>query len=368
MADSGEGARKRRLTEDDPVSGSNGNFSKRSKRGNSNPGGSGGHPNSSSNPNKKKSLDTAETKVDSEGTKPRGERNPDEYVRVIPVSRKPQPKPEVKQQGWHPVQLSKTDKASQMEVSEERMSVTSRKGYRMVRATHGCHEGCWHFEAKMEHLGETGHCRLGWATQRGEVQAPVGFDKYGFSYRDIGGTKQHRALREEYGESFAEGDVIGCTIILPEGGRPLEKKPKEIVRWRGILHYVDEPDPEPNTLPGSRVVFSKNGVSQGIAYKDFFEGTYYPSASLYTHPDQKEGATIAFNFGPDFKYPPAEVEGWPKAEPLSSIAGSPPEETPEQQEKVQEKNPGGAEHPPPLEPPAAATTAAPRQEQPGEEK
>lgn len=55
--------------------------------------------------------------------------NPDEYVRVIPVSRKP---PGEQQIGWHPVQLSKLDKASQMEVSECRTRVTSRKGYRMV--------------------------------------------------------------------------------------------------------------------------------------------------------------------------------------------------------------------------------------------
>lgn len=56
--------------------------------------------------------------------------NPDEYVRVIPVSRKPQGEQQV---GWQPVQLSRTDKASQMEVSECRRRVTSRKGYRMVR-------------------------------------------------------------------------------------------------------------------------------------------------------------------------------------------------------------------------------------------
>lgn len=55
--------------------------------------------------------------------------NPDEYVRVIPVSRKPAGEQEV---GWHPVQLSRLDKASQMEVSECRKRVTSRKGYRMV--------------------------------------------------------------------------------------------------------------------------------------------------------------------------------------------------------------------------------------------
>lgn len=31
--------------------------------------------------------------------------------------------------------------------------------------------------------------------------------------------------------------------------------------------------------------------------RDFKEGTYYPAASLYTLPEQAEGATVAFNFG-----------------------------------------------------------------------
>ena len=40
------------------------------------------------------------------------------------------------------------------------------------------------------------------------------------------------------------------------------------------------------TLPGSLVGFSVNGAWQGAAWADFAEGTYYPTASLYTMPDQ----------------------------------------------------------------------------------
>lgn len=32
-------------------------------------------------------------------------------------------------------------------------------------------------------------------------------------------------------------------------------------------------------------------------YRDLTEGTYYPAASLYTLPEQTEGATVTFNFG-----------------------------------------------------------------------
>ena len=47
-----------------------------------------------------------------------------------------------------------------------------------ARATHGAWHGTWYFEARMTHLGKTGHCRLGWSTRKGELQAPVGYDMY----------------------------------------------------------------------------------------------------------------------------------------------------------------------------------------------
>ena len=32
----------------------------------------------------------------------------------------------------------------------------------------------------------------------------------------------HKAVREAYGKPFREGDVVGCLIHLPPGGRPFE--------------------------------------------------------------------------------------------------------------------------------------------------
>lgn len=56
----------------------------------------------------------------------------------------------------------------------------------------------------MTHLGATGHCRLGWSTKKGELQAPVGYDEHSLAYRDLEGSKVHKALREDYGAPFAE--------------------------------------------------------------------------------------------------------------------------------------------------------------------
>ena len=45
--------------------------------------------------------------------------------------------------------------------------------------------------------------------------------------------------------------------------------------------------------------------SQGLAYEDIPEGTYYPTASLFTLPGQAPPAKVRLNFGPAFTHPPA---------------------------------------------------------------
>ncbi|GJM88031.1 hypothetical protein PR202_ga04049 [Eleusine coracana subsp. coracana] len=97
-----------------------------------------------------------------------------------------------------PVLLSRVFKSERVELSDDRLTAGSAKGYRMVRATRGVAAGDWYFEVKVVHLGSTGHTRLGWATNRADLQTPVGYDAYGFGYRDIDGAKVHKAWREKY--------------------------------------------------------------------------------------------------------------------------------------------------------------------------
>lgn len=60
------------------------------------------------------------------------------------------------------------------------------------------------------------HFRVGWATKQGNIQAPVGYDKHSFGYRDVRGSKIHKSERvDHYGEAYGPGDIIGCMICLP---------------------------------------------------------------------------------------------------------------------------------------------------------
>lgn len=148
--------------------------------------------------------------------------------------------------------LSRVYKAEKVEISEDRLTAGSSKGYRMVRATRGVIEGAWYFEIKVVSLGETGHTRLGWSTDKGDLQAPVGYDGNSFGFRDIDGCKIHKALREKYAEEgYKEGDVIGFYINLPDG-ESFAPKPPHYVWYKG-QRYVSAPEVKeepPKVVPG----------------------------------------------------------------------------------------------------------------------
>lgn len=106
-----------------------------------------------------------------------------------------------------------TDHASTV-VTDGSISVSSHKGYSTARSTLFVNEGAWYFEAVVAHLGDSGHVRIGWSTNKCELNAPVGFDEHGYGYCDVSGQKVHHRKRQSYGEAFAAGDVIGCYIYI----------------------------------------------------------------------------------------------------------------------------------------------------------
>jgi Set1/Ash2 histone methyltransferase complex subunit ASH2 len=216
---------------------------------------------------------------------------------------------------YWPVCLNPKLKPKGSEVSEDRTTFTSSKGYRTCAASHGVRRGAFYYEIVIAHLGESGHARVGWKSKKGEANAPVGYDKFGYGYRDVGGEKVHEATLAPYGEPFKEGDVIGCYIFVEEM-KKVDLKKEEI-------------EADSASANASFVAFARNGVFQGKAYVGLNDddGAYFPAGSLFTAPDV-EPAKLVFNFGPDFQHPPdADAWGVPEPRPMSDL--DPPRPPPE---------------------------------------
>ncbi|XP_065344376.1 set1/Ash2 histone methyltransferase complex subunit ASH2 [Cloeon dipterum] len=209
------------------------------------------------------------------------------------------------------VLLALHDRAPVLRISEDRLSVTGDKGYCMVRATHSVSRGTWYFEVKVTEMPEGSACRVGWGQEYANLQAPLGYDKFGYSWRSRKGTSFHESRGLHYGEPFGLGDVLGCLIIMPETdeGEHLPKtyKDRPLVKFKSHLYYEDK-DKVPEAikalkpLSGSKLVFFKNGVCQGVAYKDVYKGAYYPCISLFRN------IIVQANFGPDFAFTPKDFK------------------------------------------------------------
>nr|XP_035965805.1 set1/Ash2 histone methyltransferase complex subunit ASH2 isoform X5 [Halichoerus grypus] len=114
------------------------------------------------------------------------------------------------------VLLALHDRAPQLKISDDRLTVVGEKGYSMVRASHGVRKGAWYFEITVDEMPPDTAARLGWSQPLGNLQAPLGYDKFSYSWRSKKGTKFHQSIGKHYSSGYGQGDVLGFYINLPE--------------------------------------------------------------------------------------------------------------------------------------------------------
>ncbi|EJD74208.1 SPRY domain-containing protein [Loa loa] len=223
----------------------------------------------------------------------------------------------------HPlVTLSPNDRAYQLKLSEDRLSVSGFEGYSVARATHSVSHGTWYFEVVFTAQPPGSHIRIGWSQALAPIQACVGYTQLSYAWRSHKGTIFHQAKGRHYSDGgFKEGDVLGCLISLPPCPAdreydftsvenlpsssiylPPSYKNLPLINFKHNYFYEEKDDVSAalkslKPAPGSWIEFYRNGKSCGIAFTDIYAGFYYPAVSLF------QGATVRCNFGPSFRYP-----------------------------------------------------------------
>jgi len=212
------------------------------------------------------------------------------------------------------------DRAPQLKVGDDRLTVTGEKGYCMARATHAVNYGNWYYEIDILSMPEGSATRLGWSLEFANLHGPCGYDVFGYSWRSRKGTVFNNSRGKHYSEyGYSEGDTVGCFIHLPEDlngdddpanapfylGTTYKESP--LVKVKNYLYFetkdnLAQVQKTLRPLKGSSISFYRNGENQGVAFKDIHCGVYYPTASFF------KNVVIKFNFGPDFKHPPKDVK------------------------------------------------------------
>ncbi|KAI5956225.1 ASH2 [Candida jiufengensis] len=124
------------------------------------------------------------------------------------------------------VSLSWFDRSTGSYLSKDCKSLTSNQGWRSVRSNIGIREGSYFFEFKILKSDENSHVRIGLGRREASIEAPVGFDGYGYGIRDVGGELMFISRRKNVliENGFRGGDVIGFEVHLPS----LEEHKKDI--------------------------------------------------------------------------------------------------------------------------------------------
>lgn len=118
----------------------------------------------------------------------------------------------------YPMQLSLLKSCKKVQIAKNRTNVTAEGPYVTARTTRGFKvPGKYYWEATFSKTEENSHVRIGIATVRAEMEAPVGYDESGYSIRDLGG-----AFHDGEGhffDAFEPGKVIGFGFTVGEIGK-----------------------------------------------------------------------------------------------------------------------------------------------------
>lgn len=114
------------------------------------------------------------------------------------------------------------DRSPGVACSEDMSSVTTQNGWLSARSNIGIREGKYYFEFEIvnaNNSSDKSHVRVGIARKEAALEAPVGFDGYGYGLRDLTGQKitlsRPRPFMPTSMGGFSSGDTIGMLVELP---------------------------------------------------------------------------------------------------------------------------------------------------------
>lgn len=266
------------------------------------------------------------------------------------------------------VRMSYFDKSNDIIFNEGLNKISnSSNGWRSIRSNVGVREGHWYMEFNIGNCNESegsdsSHVRLGVGRKELSLEAPVGYDGYGYGLRDICGSKLTLSRPQPYmSESFTTNDTIGLLIELPklsDHRTHFQDKLNELnnndnlvrdqipIKYKNSLYFeqfeytpTEKMDSLLNPIkifgekvvanneiiddlpkiPKSKIKIFKNGKDQGTMFEDLFsflpiEGNINQQQNMsfkntddgtlgyYPMISVYKQAQVEFNPGPNFKH------------------------------------------------------------------
>lgn len=175
------------------------------------------------------------------------------------------------------------------------------KGYCSSKASHGVESGSWYFEVKIL----SGAVRVGWAQALAEIQAPVGYDEYGYSISNRHSALFHcsRALKCSSSVDVSQAGVIGCVLRLPDGepGLSAEADAETVSQMQTRFpppNFITTYRIRQTVLATGSIEFLVDGRPVPERFAPIYRAKYFPAVSVFG-----DGAVQVIFDSKDFSYP-----------------------------------------------------------------
>lgn len=206
-----------------------------------------------------------------------------------------------------------THSAPQLQVDSvsNTVSMPCCKGYCSSKASHGVESGCWYFEVEVI----KGSVRVGWGQALAEIQAPVGYDEYGYGISNKHAKIFHCSRGYPVNMDLSNVKVIGCHLSIPEA-LELEEDPcvkLEIEKKYPPLNFLTTYNVKQTILKRGTIKFYADGQEIAGGFENIYRAKYFPTVSIFGDAAVKvifkkaelkfpvpEGAS-AFEYAKDYK-------------------------------------------------------------------
>merc|ERR1712136_218738 len=100
-----------------------------------------------------------------------------------------------------------------------------------------------YYEVTVNHMPDNSAARIGWSQKLGNVQAPLGYDKFSYSWRSRKGTRFHQSRGKHYSDGgYTKGDVLGFILHLPKSNEPSHVidtcKDNALIKFKSFFYCI----------------------------------------------------------------------------------------------------------------------------------
>lgn len=175
--------------------------------------------------------------------------------------------------------LSHSAPQLQVEPKTGIVSMPCCKGYCSSKASHGVESGSWYFEVEII----KGSVRIGWSQALAEIQAPVGYDEYGYGISNKQSKIFHCSRGYSVDMDLSQVGRIGCLLRISDDMELDTGIAREQIEKKyPPLNFLTTYNVKQEILKSGEIKFYADGKElSSEKFENIYRAKYFPTVSIF---------------------------------------------------------------------------------------